>query len=153
MDQMTDQRIERSIEIEAPVSRVWRALTGHREFGTWFRARIDAPFAAGETSRGQMTYPGYEHMAWEANVQRIEPERYFAFTWPHTDDGRASTGGAPTTLVEFHLEPTASGSRLTVVESGFQHLPEPLRSNALRENTGGWNEQMENIRRYLADGA
>ena len=63
MDQIIDQRIERSIEVTAPVSRVWRALTDHREFGAWFRARIDAPFRAGEASRGQITVPGFEHVA------------------------------------------------------------------------------------------
>jgi uncharacterized protein YndB with AHSA1/START domain len=150
MDQKTAETIRRSVEIDAPVSRVWRALTDHREFGTWFRARIDAPFEVGTTSRGQMTYPGYEHMAWEANILRIDPERHFAFTWPHTGDGSESKGGEPTTLVEFHLEPTAKGTRLTVTESGFENLPEPLRSKSMRENSHGWDIQMENIRTHVA---
>ncbi len=141
-------RIERSVEIAAPASRVWRALTDSREFGTWFRARIDAPFEVGRRSLGQMTYPGYEHMAWEADIVAIEPETYFAFRWPQTADGRAS-GDVPTTLVEFRLEPIAGGTRVTVLESGFEALPEPLRSNAMRENSGGWEIQMENIRAHV----
>jgi uncharacterized protein YndB with AHSA1/START domain len=55
-------RIEKTIELKAPVSRVWRALTDHREFGTWFRVRLDGPFVPGQVSRGQITYPGYEHV-------------------------------------------------------------------------------------------
>ncbi len=74
-------RIEKSIELKAPVSRVWKALTDHREFGTWFRVKLEGPFVPGEVSRGQITYPGYEHMRWEAVVQRMEPERLFSFTW------------------------------------------------------------------------
>jgi hypothetical protein len=31
-----DDRIEKRIELKAPVSRVWRALTDYREFGEWF---------------------------------------------------------------------------------------------------------------------
>ena len=77
---MTD-RIEKTIEIRAPVSRVWRALTDHREFGAWFRVRLDGPFVPGQVSRGQITYPGYEHIRWEAVVQKMEPERLFSFTW------------------------------------------------------------------------
>ena len=73
-------RIEKTIELKAPVSRVWRALTDHREFGAWFRVKLDGPFVPGEVSRGQMTYPGYEHLRWEAVVQKMEPERLFSFT-------------------------------------------------------------------------
>lgn len=144
-----DDRIEKQIVIEAPVARVWRALTDRREFGAWFRAALDAPFVLGETSRGRITYPGYEHMKWEATVVRMEPERLFAFTWPHTDGGAGAD--APRTLVEFRLEPVPRGTRLTVVESGFERLPPEVRGKAMRENEGGWEEQMENITRYVGE--
>ena len=75
--------IEKRIELKAPVSRVWRALTDHREFGEWFRVKLEGPFVPGQVSRGQITYPGYEHVKWEAVVQKMEPERLFSFTWPH----------------------------------------------------------------------
>ena len=87
-----DDRIERSVEIGAPVARVWRALTDHEEFGTWFKVRLDGPFVPGGRSTGQMTYPGYEHMPWKATVTAMERERYFAFTWPHADDGGQGRG-------------------------------------------------------------
>src|SRR5678815_1431328 len=73
--------IRKQIELRAPVSRVWRALTDHREFGEWFRVKLDGPFVAGEVSRGHITYPGYEHVQWEAIIKAIEPERKFSFTW------------------------------------------------------------------------
>ena len=45
---MTDtDRIEKQIVLRAPRSRVWRALTDAREFGTWFRAVIDGEFKVG----------------------------------------------------------------------------------------------------------
>jgi uncharacterized protein YndB with AHSA1/START domain len=40
-------RVEKTIELRAPVSRVWRALTDHVEFGAWFRVRLDGPFVPG----------------------------------------------------------------------------------------------------------
>ncbi len=61
-----ENRIEKRVELKAPVSRVWRALTDHREFGEWFRVKLDGPFEAGQISRGHITYPGYEHVKWEA---------------------------------------------------------------------------------------
>jgi uncharacterized protein YndB with AHSA1/START domain len=143
-------RIEKSIELKAPVSRVWKALTDHREFGTWFRVKLEGPFVPGEVSRGQITYPGYEHIRWEAIVQRVEPERLFSFTWhPYAIDPNEDYSGEPPTLVEFTLEPTAKGTLLRVVESGFDKIPKTRRSEAFRMNERGWSAQIENIARHV----
>ena len=56
---MESNRIEKRIELKAPVSRVWRALTDYREFGQWFKVKLDGPFLVGQVSRGRITYPGY----------------------------------------------------------------------------------------------
>lgn len=148
-------RIIKQIELKAPVSRVWRALTDYREFGEWFRVKLEGPFVPGQVSRGQMTYPGYEHLKWEAVVQKLEPERLFSFTWPHPEsfeqkDYQADYSKEPSTLVEFRLEKTANGTLLTVTESGFDKLPADRRLEAFRRNEGGWAEQMKNIEGYIA---
>src|SRR3954470_17789398 len=89
--------IEKRIELKAPVSRVWRALTDHREFGEWFRVNLDGPFVPGQVSRGSITYPGYEHLRWEATVQRMEPERLFSFSWhPYAIDPAVDYSHEPT---------------------------------------------------------
>ena len=67
-------QIEKRIELKAPVSRVWRAISDYREFGTWFKVNIEAPFVAGQPAEGQITHPGYEHVRWKAVIQKIEPE-------------------------------------------------------------------------------
>jgi uncharacterized protein YndB with AHSA1/START domain len=83
-------RIEKRIELNAPVARVWRALTDHREFGTWFRVALEGPFVPGLEVRGHITYPGYEHLIMAVTVQRIEPERLFSFAWhPYAIDPNA----------------------------------------------------------------
>jgi uncharacterized protein YndB with AHSA1/START domain len=143
-------RIEKSIEINAPVSRVWRALTDHREFGQWFRVRLDGPFVAGQVSRGHITHPGYEHVRWTAVVQKIEPERLFSFTWhPYAIDPQQDYSGESPTLIEFTLEKTATGTLLRLVESGFDKLPETRRLEAFRMNERGWGQQMENIAQHV----
>jgi uncharacterized protein YndB with AHSA1/START domain len=144
-------RIIKTIELKAPVSRVWRALTDHMEFGQWFRVKLDQPFTPGAVSTGKMTYPGYEHYPWLAVVERMEPERLFAFRW-HDFDEKSGVDVAkqPTTLVEFRLEPTAGGTRLTITESGFETLPDHRRLEVLRGNTEGWNIQADNIAAHVA---
>ena len=62
-------RIEKTIELKAPVSRVWRAITDHREFGEWFRVKIYGPFKPGQVSTCRVTFPGYEYLKWAAVVQ------------------------------------------------------------------------------------
>ena len=99
-----EDRIERSIELEAPLSRVWKALTDYREFGEWFRVKIDSPFVPGKASTGHITHPGYEHLQWEVLVQKIEPEHTFSFTWhPYAIDPKIDYSKEPPTLVQFHL--------------------------------------------------
>jgi uncharacterized protein YndB with AHSA1/START domain len=143
-------RIEKTIELKAPVSRVWRALTDHREFGTWFRVRLEQPFVPGQVSRGQITYPGYEHLRWEAVVQKMEPERLFSFTWhPYAVDPKEDYSAEPPTLVEFTLEKTATGTLLRVVESGFDKLPSKRRLEAFRMNEAGWSAQLGNIEQHV----
>jgi uncharacterized protein YndB with AHSA1/START domain len=144
-------RIEKSVELKAPTSRVWRALTDHEEFGEWFRVKLDGPFVVGEVSRGITTYPGYEGMKWEATVVAMERERLFAFKWsPYEHDDDRDPASAPQTLVEFRLEPTSNGTRLVISESGFDKLPDDARrADALRSNTQGWTIQAKNIAAHV----
>lgn len=146
-----NDRIEKRIELKAPVSRVWRALTDYREFGEWFRVKLDRPFVPGQVSRGQVTYPGYEHVKWEAVVQETEPERLFSFTWhPHAVDPKMDYSKEVPTLVEFRLEETKGGTLLTLTESGFDQIPAGRRLEAFRMNDGGWTEQLKNIESHVA---
>ena len=152
---MPENKIEKRIELRSPVARVWRALTDSREFGEWFRVALDGPFVVGQVSRGRILHPGYEHIVWEALIEKVEPERLFSFTWAQVryhDKERYSSdySQAPRTLVEFRLEKTATGTLLTVTESGFESVPADWREQAIRGNDGGWAQQMKNIENYVA---
>jgi uncharacterized protein YndB with AHSA1/START domain len=142
--------IEKRIELKAPLSRVWRALTDHREFGEWFRVNLDGPFSAGQISRGRVSYPGYEHLSWEVTVERIEPERLFSFRWhPYAVDPDTDYSQEPTTLVEFRLAPNGAGTILYLTETGFDAIPQHRRFEAFRMNERGWATQMTNIERHV----
>ena len=148
---MASDRIEKRIELKAPVSRVWRALTDYREFGDWFKVKMEGPFVAGEVARGQITHPGYEHVRMEMVVQKIEPERLFSFTWhPYGIDPKVDYSKETPTLVEFKLEKSGEGTLLEVTESGFDKVPKERRDEAFRMNDNGWAQQMKNIESYVA---
>lgn len=145
-------RIERSVQIDAPRSRVWRALASAEEFGKWFGADLRGQlFAPGERVRGQITIPGYEHIAFDVVIERIQPESLLSYRWhPYAVDPKVDYEKEQRTVVTFTLEDAGSGTLLTVVESGFDHVPPQRRMEAFRMNTGGWEGQMRNIVRHVA---
>jgi uncharacterized protein YndB with AHSA1/START domain len=148
----TSDRIQRQVRLPATRARVWRALTDAEAFGQWFGVDLAGKqFAAGQAIAGKITHPGYEHVPWQVTVDRLEPERAFAFRWhPYAIDPQADYSREPTTLVEFTLADGDDGSTLlTLVESGFERIPATRRDEAFRMNSGGWDEQMRRIAHYL----
>lgn len=171
---MSQDRIEKRVTLRAPVARVWRALVDAEEFGRWFGVRLDGPFVEGQTVTGSFAgrfteddmarfqqaagvAPGKVKLPSGSSVfctvERIEPERYFSFRWiPFGIDAEVDPATEPTTLVEFTLEPDGDATHLTIVESGFDRVPARRRERALRMNTGGWEAQADNLRRYVEHG-
>ena len=143
-------RIEQSIELKAPIARVWRAISDYKEFGDWFKVNLTTPFVAGKSTSGNITHPGYEHLVMTVDVQEIEPERLLSFHWhPYAIDPDIDYSHEEPTLVEFKLTPTSTGTQLIVTETGFDSLPEARRNEAYEMHVGGWAEQMRNIEQHL----
>ena len=151
MNQSEQDKIEKVVDLAAPVSRVWRALTDHEEFGQWFGVRLDSPFKVGATTTGNITYPGHEDMKWESMTEQMEHERLFAFSWPPSAvDPDTTYGDDAKVVVEFRLQPTENGTRLTITESGFLQFPESKRLEVLRSNKEGWDIQARNVAEHVA---
>jgi uncharacterized protein YndB with AHSA1/START domain len=133
MNTSTD-RIERKILLKAPCSRVWRALSDAKEFGDWFGVDFKGKtFVAGKPLRGQITYPGYEHIAMEVFVERVVRDRLLSWRWhPAAVDPAVDYSQEPTTLVVFELEEGDGGILLSVVESGLTKFRPP----AARRHSG-----------------
>ena len=148
---ITTDRIEKRFEVSAKRSRVWRAISDAGEFGAWFGMKLDRPLAAGTTVHGQLTIKGYEHVSLEIQVQRVEPEGYLSYRWhPAAIDPKIDYSKEPTTLVEFRLEETASGTAVTIIESGFDKLPNSRRAEAFRMNEAGWVGQAKKLATYVS---
>jgi uncharacterized protein YndB with AHSA1/START domain len=152
MAMTSTDRILKQVVLRAPRARVWQALTDPAQLGDWFKLALDPcqTFRPGEHVRAQVTYPGYEHLTWEATIDRMEPEHVFSWRWhPNAVEPGQDYSSEPSTLVTFELEDVADGTRLTLTESGFDAIPVERRGEAFRGNESGWEEQMGNIKRYV----
>lgn len=156
---MSTDRIEKQVLLKASRERIWRALTDSGEFGHWFGARFDGPFASGQRVRARIVGTAvdpevarmqapWEGVEFDVVVEALEPMHRFAFRW---HPGAAGDGGDDEmTLVSFTLEDAAGGILLRVVESGFDRLPPERRAKVFAENEGGWDMQVRLIAAHLA---
>ena len=155
-------RIEKTITLQAPLARVWAALTDSRQFGAWFGCALEGPFVAGEVLHGtiQPTQVDPEVAALQVphagapltlTVEAIEPMQRFAFRWrPYPPEPGEDPASIPTTLVTFSLRETSPGvTALTVTEAGFDRVPLARRARAFTDNDGGWAHQCALIEKYL----
>jgi len=135
-------RIERTVQIAHPPDQVWAALTTAEGLAAWFGNEATIDLRPGGSAR--MRWTGGETA--EMRVERVEEPRVFGFTWhifglPDDDPRR--------TYVEFTLEPSGSGTRLTVVESGFAQLAEDAYRKAYDGNAQGWDSELGELVAYL----
>lgn len=164
MSSRTD-RIERRVLLDAPLDRVWHAISDAQEFGSWFGVRFDGPFVAGESLTGQIvpttvdpevaeSQKPHEGLRFEITVDRVEPMRLFSFRWhPYAADPAIDYSQEPTTLVAFELEESPGGTVLTITESGFDRIPLARRAAAFEMNAQGWEAQLTLIEKYLVQRA
>ena len=146
---ITNERIQKVTVLRAPQSRVWRALTDSTQVAAWFGIAFTEPFVIGHKLQGQHTFRG-ERVTLDMVIERMDPEEYFAYRWhPYSIDPKQDYSGEPMTLVEFRLKTVPEGTELTVTESGFDRIPEHRRDEAYRMHDGGWNSQIENLRRHV----
>jgi uncharacterized protein YndB with AHSA1/START domain len=139
-------RIERTVELAHPLGQVWAALTTAEGLGAWFGNEATIDLRPGGAARMRWNEQGFTA---EMRVERVEEPTVFGFTWQISglpaDDPRR-------TYVEFTLEPAGSGTRLTVVESGFAQLPEDVYRKAYDGNTEGWASELGELVAYLDAG-
>ena len=145
-------RIEKVVNLDVPRARVWRALTDVTQFNAWFGVALLTPFAPGAAVDGKLTYKGYDHLTLQIWIETMEPERRFSFRWhPFAIDPTIDYSAEPTTLVSFTLEDAPGGTKLTIVESGFDAIPASRRAAAFSSNSSGWDGQAKNLQKFLAN--
>jgi uncharacterized protein YndB with AHSA1/START domain len=141
---MATDRIEREIIIDAPRERVWNVLTQPEHVAKWFGDSAEMDPQPG----GKMLFGWSGHGSYHALVERYEPPGFFSYRWAR--DIGEPVGPGNSTLVEFTLTPDGEGTRLLVVESGFDSLAvsEQERNTAVDENTKGWRAELDELKDY-----
>lgn len=155
LDAVSQGRIEKHAHLAAPLSRVWKALTDHREFGAWFGVALEGPFQAGKAAKGVFTHSDcgsdLERLVFEIVVKEIKPESLFSFTWhPYGVNPKIDYSQEKPTVVEFRLAKSPAGTHLIVTESGFDEVPAARRDEAFFMDDQGWTHQMNNIVDHVA---
>jgi uncharacterized protein YndB with AHSA1/START domain len=151
---MSDRdRVEKTIELRAPRSRVWRAISNGKDFGAWFGLgtplTLVGDFVPGGRITGQWCIDGKEVNELFCTIEKVEPEHLLTFRWvPYELSPDEDPSKHPTTHVEFRLEEIPHGTRLTVVESGFAKLPAD-RQYKRDENAEGWAIQAHSIAAHV----
>jgi uncharacterized protein YndB with AHSA1/START domain len=145
---MSTDSIEREISIEAPIERVWEALTNAESIGTWFG--VGAAATIDLRVGGVMVINHGDHGTFQTLIVAVDPPRTFSYRWASAFPGELATK-ENSTLVEFTLRSTGDGTILRLVESGFDALDIPAdRPDAtLESHSNGWTGVIAKFAEYV----
>ena len=143
-------RIDRTIDIQAPPERVWRALTDVQQLSSWFQVTIEGTIAAGSDVWMTSVHPEHRGQRFRVWIVELTPPRRVIWQWhPGAIDASVDYTHEPRTTVTFTLEPTASGTRLTVSETGFNEISLARRAKVYDDNSQGWAEVLAWLQNYV----
>lgn len=136
--------VSRTIHITAPVEKVWAAITEPEHLAQWFpQSATLEPAAVGAT--GAFTFDGYG--TFPVVIESIEALKSISYRWGNDNAKATPLDEERTTVFTFTLEQVATGTQLTVVESGFEKLSDP--AGSLEGNRGGWDHELDELVAYL----
>ncbi|HEV3268118.1 MAG TPA: SRPBCC family protein [Acidimicrobiales bacterium] len=140
---MNTDQIEREVVINAPIERVWSALTEPKGVSSWFSngGDVSIDLRAG----GIMTFDQGHHGAFKTVIVSVTPPHEFSFRWASGYPGVLATE-ENSTLVEFTLRETPAGTVLRVVESGFDALDIP---GEFENHSKGWKSVITEMEKYV----
>jgi uncharacterized protein YndB with AHSA1/START domain len=130
-------RIEREITIKASKERIFAAIVDPKQIVRWFPDSIEGQLNDGETA----VFGFGERSRYSVQTVSVQPYDYLSYRWVPTDDPKGFVGDVtsrPSTLVEFRLREDATGTVVTVTESGFSSLPPQVMQKSFPEHVEGW---------------
>lgn len=141
MDLAQLSRIDRTIDVQATPERVWRALTSADELSAWFQVTIEGDIVAGGGAWMTSVHPQNPGQRFHVQFIEMTPPRRLVWQWhPGEVDPAVDYSREPRTTVTFSLEPMASGTRLSVSETGFDAIALERRAKVYGDNNTGWPE-------------
>lgn len=143
-------RIDRTVEIKAPPERVWRALTNPAELSAWFQVTIEGDIAPGRQVWMTSVHPQHTGVRFRVWFVEMTPPTRFVWQWhPGAVDPNVDYSREPRTTVTFTLEPSETGTRLSVAETGFDEISRARRAKVYGDNSQGWTEVLLWIQKYV----
>lgn len=110
-DSQGRESLEFAFELRHPPAKVWRALTDPVLLSEWLLPIVELKLERGAAFRFKtpQSYPGWDGTV-DCKLLELEPMKKIAYTWtvPMLD-----------TVVTFTIEPTATGTQVHLVQSGF----------------------------------
>jgi uncharacterized protein YndB with AHSA1/START domain len=122
--------VRRTIDIQAPLEKVWSAVTEPEHISRWFGRTVLEGTGAG--ARGTMFFEGYDPIP--LLVEEVLPPSSVTYRW-----GEEETS----TVFTFTLAPHGGGTRLTVVETGFERTAAPAEN--LADHATGWVSELDKL--------
>ncbi|WP_240898345.1 SRPBCC domain-containing protein [Agromyces luteolus] len=159
--------VRRTIRIDAPVEKVWSAVTEPEHISRWFGRTVLEGTGVG--AEGTMTFEGYGDVP--IRVEAVDPPRSITYRWGNDD----ALGHLPdrvdeatSTVFTFTLEPVPGGpvadgpvsdgpidgradgaTELTVVETGFDLTSDPAAN--MRAHGEGWVSELDKLVALFAE--
>jgi uncharacterized protein YndB with AHSA1/START domain len=142
--------IERRTHIEAAPEVVYRVVSDPRHVREWWPD--EAAYEVVEGAGGTITFgdPAHGGSVVQLTVVEAIPPRTFSFRWTHPEGVVASAGNS--FLVTFTLEPSGTGTLVTLVETGFREMgweAAVLEAN-YQEHVEGWGHFLPRLVAYAA---
>ena len=134
--------VRRTVDIAAPVEKVWAAVTEPEHISRWFGRTV--LHGTGVGARGTMTFESHGTVG--LCVEARDELRSVSYSWGNLDalaDPSAAPDEDPATVFTFTLEPAGTGTRLTVVETGFEHTKDPAAT--LEGHRTGWDSEIDKL--------
>lgn len=134
--------VRRTIQIAAPLDKVWAAVTEPEHISRWFGQAVLSGSGAG--AHGTLTWDDYGSIPFR--VEAIDAPHSVSYRWGNDDALRtfdAEVDEAHSTVFTFTLEPVDDGTRLTVVETGFETTSDPTAN--LESHREGWVLELDEL--------
>ena len=140
---MQQVAVERSIWIAAPRQRVWRAITDPAQLEHWYAPGCPWEIPALHVG-ATITFHNTDTDIQRGTIDVVDPPRQLTLRW---QPGQVYP--ATTLVTTFMLAEENGGTRVIIIEAGYESLPDDIRQQHLDETAAGYSGSLEQLKVYL----
>jgi uncharacterized protein YndB with AHSA1/START domain len=138
--------IDRRLTFKAPLEKVWKAIGTPEGIKGWFTCTVQGEWKEGSTV--SLVWPSGNTN--EIIVTSLKFQEEMAYKWHPGDYGDiAKHPESELTTVTMRLRAVGDQTELHLTETGFENIPDDRKLRVLGLNVEGWDEELENIRKYV----